>query len=352
MRPTFLWHPTLNSTLAVALVTLSGTDALACSGPGAHRTMAVSELIGWSSAGLSIAMVVAGCKLVRRRDPSRPIRWVVAPLALHPRWWIGSGHGDCGFALRFWAVIGTLGIALVVLLAVLRPPAEAEPKRWRWELRGALIGGLAGLPLAGLILTAGPPAAIERALAGAVLGSIAIAGALIGGDLFRSQTGATRRSRLCLRTRSLLPFVLIPLYVVLLPLRPYEASTLSASPFRFVVVDEATGQPIPNASVQILNPRFALDDDGSQGKRVLTGADGDAAYDLYVNIHGREGLLGCTETLNYNPQLIRVEAPGYRPVFTSLANDPTMLADQLTAPPLGMTHPPPSSVTIRLSPIR
>ena len=62
------------------------------------------------------------------------------------------------------------------------------------------------------------------------------------------------------------------------------------------------------------------------------------------------GLLGRTESISYNPWLIRVEAVGYRTYLTSLAGNPPLPADRLTAPPLGLTFPPPPSVTIRLSP--
>ena len=88
-----------------------------------------------------------------------------------------------------------------------------------------------------------------------------------------------------------------------------------------MVVDEATGRPIPNAVVRPIDPRFAPDDAENQGERVVTGAAGSVEYFLSANVHGREGLLGRTETISYNPWLIRVEALGYRPFVTSLASD-------------------------------
>jgi hypothetical protein len=83
--------------------------------------------------------------------------------------------------------------------------------------------------------------------------------------------------------------------------------------------------PIPNAAVRLIDPMFALDDAKNQGNRVVTGAAGSAEYFLYAGVRGREGLLGRTETVSYNRWLIRVEAPGYRPFFTSLASDPRSL---------------------------
>ena len=58
-----------------------------------------------------------------------------------------------------------------------------------------------------------------------------------------------------------------------------------------MVVDDATGRPIPNAAVRLIDPRFALDDTENQGERVVTKADGSAEYFLSANVRGREGLL-------------------------------------------------------------
>ena len=49
-------------------------------------------------------------------------------------------------------------------------------------------------------------------------------------------------------------------------------------------------------------------------------------------------------------QLIRVEALGYRPFVTSLADNAPISPERLTAPPLGLTFPPPRSATIRMIP--
>jgi hypothetical protein len=363
--------------LAGAIVVLGGSDALACSGPGAARTIRESELIGSAFAGLSIAIVAVGCIFLRRRSPGRRIRWIVAPLVLHPRIWMDAVHGDCGFGLRYWSLVATLWIAGAVALALCWPhPAEAGSKKGRWLLSGALAGVLIGLPIVALMFgNPGGMAAITLPLAASVLFSTVIAGALVGGGLFRRRTRAGGRFRFSLRTLLLLPIVLAPLFVVLLPVLPYEASVLTTSPFRWVVVDEATGRPIPGATVWVIDPRFALNDAENQRQSVVTGADGSAEDFLFANVHGRQGLLGQTETITYNPFLIRVVAPGYQVFYTSLAEDPPIALDRLTQPPrvdgrypdwhlaadppipldrltarpLGLTFPPPPSVTIRLS---
>jgi hypothetical protein len=353
MRPSQVGRVISRPMLAGAIIALGGPASLACSGPGAAGVIRESELIGWTFAGISIAIVAGGCCLVRRRSPGRRIRWIVAPLALHPSLWMDAVHGDCGYGLRLWSFVATLGIAVAVALAISWPrPDEAGSKERRWALSGALGGALAGIPIAALILEGpGLSSAMNVPLAGATLCSTVIAGALIGGGLDRLRTLGGRRFRFSLRTLLLLPVVLAPLLVALLPVRPYQSivSTFSAS--SFVVVDEATGRPIANAAVRLIDPSFALDDTANQGERVVTRADGNTECYLSANIQGREGLLGRTETISYNPWMIRVEAPGYRPFFTSLASEPPIPADRLTAPPLGLTFPPPPSTTIRLSPI-
>jgi hypothetical protein len=343
MRSRFAWLM-----LAGAIVAFGGADALACSGPGAARTIRESELIGTSFAGVSIAILAVGCWILRRQSPDRRIRWIVAPLALHPRWWMDAVHGDCGFGLRFWSLVGTLWIAAAVALAVCWPrPTGAEPKKRRWVLCSALVGTLIGLPIVAVMLgNPGSMSATDLPAVVSVLCIPLIAGALIGGGVCRWRTRPGRGFRFSLRTFLLLPVVLAPLFVVLLPVLPYEASV--SSTVRWVIVDEATGRPIPGAAVRLIDPTFALDDVEHQYNSVVAGADGGADDLLWADIHGREGLLGRTETITYNPLLIRVESPGYRPFFTSLAGDPPIPVDRLTARPLGLTFPAPSSVTIRL----
>jgi hypothetical protein len=245
----------------------------------------------------------------------------------------------------------TLVIAIVVMLAICWPRRAATgPKKSRWTVAGALAGVLPGLAIAALMLAnPGQTSNTGLVLTASVVCSTTIAGILLSRWLFRLRTGVGSRFRISLRTFLLLPVVLVPLFVALLPVLPYQGSCSTTSPFSFVVVDEMTGQPIANASVRLIDPRFSQDDLENQGPRVVTGADGSVEYFLFANIQGRQGLLWKTETISYNPWTIRVEALGYRPFVTSLAGNPTMSTDQFTAVPLGMIFPPPPSVTIRLS---
>ncbi|WP_406695705.1 hypothetical protein V5E97_32345 [Singulisphaera sp. Ch08] len=352
MRPIIGWYTMTRLTLVSALVVLGEADLLACSGPGAGKVIRESELIGNSLAGIATAIFAGGYWLMRRRSLGHRICWVMAPMVLHPRLWMDAVHGDCGYGLRYWSVVGTLGIAIAVLLATCWPrPAGAGSKPWQWTLSGVLAGAFPGLLVAALIVDdLGSLSATNLLLTSSALFSPVIAGGLVGRYLFRRQAGEEPRFRFSTRSLVLLPFVLAPLFATLLPVRPYQAMVSTTSPFSFVVVDEATGRPIPDAVVQVIDPSFALDDTENQSKQAVTGADGHVNYHLYANVHGREGLLGQTETISYNPMMIQVKALGYLPYFTSLASDPPLPADRLTAPPLGLTFPPPRSVMILLKP--
>jgi len=352
MRLPLVQFTMLRLMLAGSIVALGGPELLACSGPEAARIIGESVLIGWSLGAISLAIVAVGWTLLRLRSCGRRIPWIAAPLTCHPAWWMSAIHGDCGYGLRFWSFVATVWIAVAVALAICWPRlVELESKNWRWARGGALAGVLAGLPIAALILAGpGPMSVMSLWLAGALLCSAVIAGTLAGGDLFRLRNRAGHRFRFSLRTLLLLPIVLAPLFVALLPVLPYQASVATTTPFSFVVVDEATGRPIANAAVRLIDPRFPMDDAENQGERVVTGAAGSVEYFLSANVHGREGLLGRTEAISYNPWLIRVEALGYRTFVTALASDAPIPPDRLTARPLGLTFPPPPSVMIRLSP--
>lgn len=352
MRPSSWRSATTRLVFAASILILDGSLSHACSGPGASRSIMWSEIIGTVLAGLSIAIVVVGCRLVRRRIPRRRIRWIVAPLALHPRLWMDAAHGDCGFMLVSYSLVATIGVAIVVGLAIFWPSSEeVNPKTWRWALSGALVGSLFGLLVVGeMLMQLGPASTAIGLLALSVLCGAVFAGSLIGRGLFLLRAHDERGLRHGLWTLPLLAIALAPLFVVMLPVLPYESSVSTSSPFRFEVVDATTNQLIPNAAVRLIDPTFALDDASNQGERVVTGANGRASYYLFANAHGREGLLGRTETISYNPLLIQVEAHNYLPFFTSLSNPAPIPIDRLTAAPLGLTFPPPSSVTIRLSP--
>jgi hypothetical protein len=183
--------------------------------------------------------------------------------------------------------------------------------------------------------------------------STMIAGMFGGEGFLRRQKSARRRFSFSLGALLLLPIVLAPLFVVLFPVRPYQIPyTLIAPmpPFDVIVVDDATGRPIANAAVCPIDPRVGPDDLENLYQPERTNAFGRAPYSLNPTVYGRKGLLGRTETVSYNPWLIRVDAPGYEPFFTSLASEAPIPHERLTAPPLGLTFPPPPSVTIRLTP--
>lgn len=176
---------------------------------------------------------------------------------------------------------------------------------------------------------------------------------LAGEGLFRRRRSFRNRFSFSLRTLLLLPIVLAPLIVVLFPVLPYQTPYLMIAPlppFDVVVVDDATGRPIPNAAVWPIDPRIAPDDLENLVQPEMTNGAGSAELFLGATIYGRAGLLGRTATVTYNPWLIRVVAPGYEPYFTSVASDAPILRERLTAPPLGLKFPPPPSVTIRLTP--
>jgi hypothetical protein len=134
----------------------------------------------------------------------------------------------------------------------------------------------------------------------------------------------------------------------MLPVRRYEASASVSSPFYFVIVDEETHQPIPNATVRLIDPRYDPNDPEMQAEAVVTGSDGRAEYFLYANVTGRAGLLGRTETISYDPFVIRVDASNYELFLARLSNDTSTRSGRYTARPLGLTFPPPPSAVVGL----
>ena len=88
------------------------------------------------------------------------------------------------------------------------------------------------------------------------------------------------------------------------PLRP------SAGPYRGVVVDDKTGQPLPSAAVIILWQRL---DDQIQGLRRLSGA-----REVFTNEHGEfihdvAGVEGRLPPRTFAPRIV-VFRPGYAPL--------------------------------------
>ena len=352
MRFSLAHHAGFRALAAPVVVFSAGHELLACSGPHAAQHIRESEQIGWLLAGVSIAVVAGGCTIARCRGLRGRIRWMLVPLVLHPRLWMDSFHGDCGYGLRAWSLIAVLGISAEVALVLCWPRRdEAKPRQWKWATSGALAGTLAGGLIANAVLeqsfstsTRTVPLAVS-----ALCGSV-IAGALASAAFFQIRTRGAQRSRILVGTLLLLPGALASVVAVLLPVVPYEVSSSMSWPTTFVVVDDATGRPVPNATVRFVDPRFRLDDPINQPAREVTGADGSADLFPSANIHGRQGLLGMTEMTSYNPWLIRVEATGYRPFISSLAGDPAIPAAQLIARPLSLPFPPPKWVTIRLKP--
>ena len=351
MRPSFVRHTMPGLILVGAPWPGPPLELLGCSGPGAARTIRESD---------AHRMVVCGHldRQRRRRLPSSlPIPGPPDSLGGCPA---GASSqvmdGRSPRRLRLWTPMVVLdrhpgnhcrGRAGDLLAAARRNGTEEmEMGTQRCACRG-----LAGLVIAALILE-GPG---SMSAANAPLGYIRrVQHGSRGGPARRRPLSPPGPEAAVVQVPPPNVFAAAscagpPLCPALLPVCPYQASVSTTSPFRFVVVDDATGRPIPSAAVRLIDPRFAPDDTANQGERVVTGADGSVDYFLSANIQGREGLLWRTETISYNPWMIRVEAVGYPPFFTSLASAPPMPADRLTAPPLGLMFPPPPSVTIRLS---
>src|SRR6478736_2105024 len=138
--------------LAVIVVLLGGTSLFACSGPGTARVMRISEEIGSAFAGISAAIVVVGCILAWRRSLGGRIPWMIAPMLIHPRWWMDSFHGDCGHSLRLFSVVATLVICFFVMLVLSRPSRQTTATRGGRTRSGALAGALGGLLVSVMVL--------------------------------------------------------------------------------------------------------------------------------------------------------------------------------------------------------
>ena len=334
-------------TLVVGILAAVATEATACSGPGAGRAMRVSGQIGLGFAGGSVALVLAGGSVLFRRGQPWRVPLITVMIVLQPVLWIATNRGDCGYALVFWSSVMFLLTAVVVVVAIVWPGRDPAG-RGQWRVAGGLAGLLVGLPIVAVDL--GSAFTPSVALVGLVVASAVVAGGL-GGDWFwQSRTEGRRSWRLDLRTLLLLPVLLAPVLALLLPARPYEAAVSVSQSFRFLAVDAATGQPIPRATVRVVDPRFPEDDRDQQYPAAVTSADGAVESFFTAQIHGRAGLLGRTEVTTYHPLFVRAEAPGYRPFAAALASDPPTARTDLTDPPLGLTFPPPPSATIRLRP--
>lgn len=183
MRPSHARRAIFLLMLAGGIGILGLPEASACSGPRASQTIRESTLIGLSLGAISLIIVVAGCIAARRR-------WIIVPLVLHPALWMDPYRGDCGYGLRLWSLIATIGIAIFVALVVcLSRPGMLGSQRSRWTLAGAFAGSVVSLPLAAL--TMGELGSMP--LAGMVLLWGPIAGALIGRSFTSPSAGNGNR---------------------------------------------------------------------------------------------------------------------------------------------------------------
>lgn len=340
-------------TIAVGLAVLAfnAIEARACSGPGAAATMRNSAMIGGGLGLLAIAFTAAGVMVLRRRGMGSRIPMVVWLPAVHPCWWMGVSHGDCGHGLVATSLVVTPVIGFAVGLAVFWTTSSNQPERWRWASRGAFLGTFVGLLCAVAWLLSGLAQGVGLlTLFAYAFVVMPVTGAAIGLELHRMRPEHWYRPRLSLRLLLLLPVALAPLFVILFPVFPYEESVSTSGPFYFLIVDDATGKPVADASVSIIYPTHRRDDPDWQLPPTITGADGHAEKFLSADSFGRRGLLASTETTTYSPQLVQVDAPGYARFLTALANEDPQTGDQLTDPPLGITFPPPAFVQIRLKP--
>ena len=100
-----------------AVVALS--EMLACSGPGAGRSIARGIFIGYGCAALATAVTVAICIMYRRRGGKAGLAWAgLALLLLHPAWTVSATHGDCGMMKRGASYL--VSCAFVALFVVQR----------------------------------------------------------------------------------------------------------------------------------------------------------------------------------------------------------------------------------------
>lgn len=338
--------------IALAVLAFDVVEARACSGPNAAATMRNSAMIGGGLGLLALAFTVAGVMVLWRRGMGFRIPMVVWLPAVHPCWWMGVSHGDCGSALVATSLVVTPVTGFAIGLAVFWTSSANQPERWRWASRGALFGTIAGLLCALVWLISG----LAQGFALLTLFAYAfvvmpVTGAAIGLELHRMRPERWYRPRLSMRLLLLLPVVLAPLFVVLFPVFPYGESVSTSAPFYFLIVDDVTGKPVADATVSIIDPTHRRDDPEWQLPPKITGPDGHADNVLFADTFGRRGLLGSFETTTYSPQLIQVDAPGYARFLTALANEDPQTGDRLTGPPLGMTFPPPPFVQIRLKPL-
>ncbi|WP_165068126.1 hypothetical protein [Paludisphaera rhizosphaerae] len=87
-------------------------------------------------------------------------------------------------------------------------------------------------------------------------------------------------------------------------------AALSNVPLRFTILDDASGRPIPHASVRLPGTPVY--------ESPPTGDDGQTTVVVSVMCSGETGLLRKTRHANFGPWRIRVVAPGYKTFVESL----------------------------------
>jgi hypothetical protein len=325
------------------------TGVIACSGPGALETIRQSQHIAWSLAGFSFVMIaIATIPLVYRGRVGRLFTlWFLA--VIHPGLWMSVNRGDCGFEARSSSLLMTIVDALAVAVMITWPRSgDRKMKKRQGAICGGLVGAIAGIVLVYLELTAGGPFGGDAdpvLVAGWSFCSTVIAGAMVGARLCSTHDRPWYRPRFRLGTMMLLLVILAPFLIIVLPVRRYESSVSTLSGFYFLIVDKETCQPIANATVRLIDPRYKADE---QQNAVITQADGHAELYLFANVSGRVGLLYQTETFSYDPMVLQVEAPNYEPFRAPLSDDTSPRSVAFWDRSLGLAFPPPPWAVVGL----
>ncbi len=119
-------HP--GGLVALVLAALGAPVVRACSGPGAERTIQLSEWAGWGLWGLATVLVVAANLRARRLGGSgRSVAagWVL--VFAHPGLWMSARGGDCGMQLVQSSLLFTIlaaGIGIWGMLRVVEPDQD------------------------------------------------------------------------------------------------------------------------------------------------------------------------------------------------------------------------------------
>ena len=106
--------------LHAAAVLAAAGAAHACSGPGALARILANERLGWILFGAAALVDVLGAVALRRLGVARRrLAWLLAPVLVHPGWWMRARGGDCGATLVLGSMAMTVAAGLVVVVAVI-----------------------------------------------------------------------------------------------------------------------------------------------------------------------------------------------------------------------------------------